>query len=129
MELGNEYAELLVERVVERWPWLGPGDEVLQHERTRSLRCVEQSDLLAVGECNDRWNPQFVGDQMRRKPCLPTDFRRRATVVPVELEDVARVVGGQFVDVVDQGSEQRAAGEVDAVELSQMCGEGIGVGQ
>jgi hypothetical protein len=55
------------------------------------------------------------------------DFGRCAAVVPVELEDVARVVGGQFVDVVHQGAEQRAAGEVDAVELAQIRGEGAGV--
>jgi hypothetical protein len=51
---------------------------------------------------------------MGRKPCLPTDFVRLAAAVPVELEDVSGVGGGDLVDVIYQGAEQRAPGEGDA---------------
>jgi hypothetical protein len=100
VEPGNQYAELPVEPLLVRR--LAPGDVFLQHERTGSLRCVEHSDRVPVGQRDDRRRPQPVGDQMRRKPCLPTDFVDRASAVPVELEDVARVVRGHLVDVVHQ---------------------------
>jgi hypothetical protein len=103
VELGNQYAErpiglLLVRR-------LGAVDEFQEHERTRSLGCVEQPDRVAVGQRADRRCRQSASDQMGRKPCLPTDFVRVASAVPVELEDVAGVGRGQFEHVVHQGAE------------------------
>ena len=129
VERGELRAEGSVQIVVERRSWGGAVDELGQGERPWSLRCVEDAEKVTGRQRTNCWNEQSGGPQMRPKPCLPTDFVRIAAVVAVQLEDVAGVAGGEFVDLVHQRSEQRAPGEAEAVAAGQVSAQSVRVGQ